>query len=96
MAELEGAIVVATLEEALKIGREEALDRLFVIGGATLYQQALPLADRVFQTIIDIDAPDADTFAPRLGPEWTLLKERFDDDEGLELEFCEYNRKRAA
>lgn len=40
---------------------------LFVIGGGELYAQALPIADRLLITEVDLDA-DADTFFPPLDP----------------------------
>ncbi len=42
---------------------------MWVIGGAGVYASALPLADRVVLTTIDLHV-DGDTFAPSLGPGW--------------------------
>ncbi len=61
-----GATVVHSLEAALT-GHDRAT--VWVIGGAELYSQALPLADRVEVTEIDLDVA-GDTVAPALGPEW--------------------------
>jgi dihydrofolate reductase len=41
----------------------------WVIGGAELYNLALPLAERIVVTEIDADF-EGDAFAPTLGPEW--------------------------
>lgn len=92
VAELEGASVVRSLEEALALANEEALDRVFVIGGATLYAQALPQAQRVYKTLVDVEVPQADAFAPTLGEDWVLVKERKEKDEGLSLTFSEHAR----
>jgi dihydrofolate reductase len=47
---------------------------LWVIGGAQLYAQALPLAHRVERTVIALDAP-GDTWAPTLSsPPWNLVQ----------------------
>lgn len=43
---------------------------VWVIGGAQVYAQALPLAQRVVVTEIDADF-EGDAFAPTLGPSWT-------------------------
>lgn len=55
-----------SLEDALRehgvAGRE-----LFVIGGADVYRQAMPLADRILITEIDAE-PRADTFFPAPDP----------------------------
>ena len=50
----EGALVVTSLAEAVsvaeKVSAEKGLDEAFVIGGAALYQAALPLAQRFHLT----------------------------------------------
>lgn len=45
----------------------------WVIGGGELYRAAMPLADELVVTRIDLDVPGADTFAPEIGPEWRLV-----------------------
>jgi dihydrofolate reductase len=56
-----GAIVAATLDDA--IAACGADPEIFVIGGAQLYEAALPHADRIYLT--DVDAEVAgDTFMP--------------------------------
>jgi dihydrofolate reductase len=57
-----GAERAGSLDEALALARNEA--RLFVIGGAQIYAQALPIADELVLTEVDADAADADTFFP--------------------------------
>lgn len=42
---------------------------MWVIGGATLYEQALDVASRAEVTVIDADV-DGDTHAPVLDPRW--------------------------
>lgn len=57
-----GATVVNSLDEAVKVG---AGGTAFVIGGATLYAQALPLAERLELTEIDAAFP-GDAFFPEI------------------------------
>jgi dihydrofolate reductase len=49
-----GVAVVADLEEALRLAEKEAarlsVDEIAVIGGSTLYAEALPRADRLYLT----------------------------------------------
>ena len=40
--------------------------KVFIIGGATVYTQALPLSDRLYLTQIDAEFPEADTFFPEI------------------------------
>lgn len=66
-----GATVVHSLEQALATAEEgEGDGPAWVMGGGELYRQALPFADRVELTEIDLDVA-GDTRAPELGPDWT-------------------------
>lgn len=64
--EAPGATIVHSLDEAV---RGVEADTVWVIGGADLYGQALPVADRVEVTELDLSVA-GDTVAPALGPEW--------------------------
>ena len=61
-----GAEHFHSLQEALEHCHPE--EALFVIGGASLYGQALPIADRLCLTEIDATAPQVDTYFPELSP----------------------------
>lgn len=61
-----------SLKEALRMARTVECDRIFVIGGAELYQMALPYAKEVHRTWVDTEVPGADTFAPQLPADWVL------------------------
>ena len=63
----EGAQVAHSVQQALALCPQTS--HPWVIGGAELYAQALPLATRVVVTEIDADF-DGDAFAPTLGSEW--------------------------
>lgn len=71
-----GATVAHSLEEALQLCEGQA--EVFVIGGAEIYKQALPLADRIYLTRIDQDF-QGDTFLFEIDPAvWKeLLREDF-------------------
>lgn len=60
-----GARVVASLDEALAAARAID-DEVWIIGGGRVYRDALPLADRLEITDIDLDAA-GDTTAPEPG-----------------------------
>ena len=59
----DGAQVARNLADALALARTLPGPQVVVIGGAQLYVQALPLADRLVLTEIDADLP-GDTFFP--------------------------------
>jgi dihydrofolate reductase len=76
----EGIEVVHSLQEALNKAESEL--EVFVIGGAEIYKQSIPIADKLYITKIDAEDKDADTFFPTIGPEWieTSREEHEADD----------------
>lgn len=64
---LDGAEVFQTIEDARaradEWAAEQGVDEAMLIGGAQLYEQALPLADRLYLTRVDL-APDGDAWFP--------------------------------
>jgi dihydrofolate reductase len=49
----DGCLIVHSLEEAIELCQGD--DEVFVIGGAEIYQQTLPVADKIYLTIIHQD-----------------------------------------
>ena len=68
----EGAEAAPSLQHALL--RLAAEQRVFVIGGAQLYEQALPLADELMLTEVDADLDGDVSFPPWPATEWTLVE----------------------
>lgn len=67
----DGVVVVPAVGEAIEKG--SVLDpEVFVIGGAQVYAVALPVADRLVLTHVDL-APDGDTYFPDV--DWTQWHE---------------------
>lgn len=60
----DGIEVVSSLNDALR-------DGVFVIGGGEVYAQALPRADRMELTLVDVKLPRGDAYFPAWdGGEW--------------------------
>ena len=59
----DGAEVVTSVEEAIKLAEAENTDA-FVIGGGRIYTEFLPYADNLYLTEINAECPDADTYFP--------------------------------
>ena len=59
----DGAEVVTSVEEAIKLAETEDTDA-FVIGGGRIYTEFLPYADNLYLTEINAECPDADTYFP--------------------------------
>ena len=86
-----GAQPSQSLLQALQICEQNA--HVWVIGGAQIYAQALPLAHSVVVTEIAQDF-DGDAFAPALGPEWAeLAREDHVSAQGLPFSFVAYQRR---
>jgi dihydrofolate reductase len=58
-----GCVVCRSLDEALEKARETEEEEVFIIGGGTVYRQTLPLADRLYLTLVKGEF-EADTFFP--------------------------------
>lgn len=63
IAPFAGQHAVSSLDEAIEMAGDRPL---FVIGGGEVYALALPRADRLFLTWVDVDVSDADAFFPEL------------------------------
>ncbi|MGV6472856.1 dihydrofolate reductase [Azotobacter vinelandii] len=74
---LEGAETFASLDAALTRAdtwaREQGAGELMLIGGAQLYVESLPQAERLYLTRVDL-APQGDAFFPAWNPaDWRLV-----------------------
>ena len=59
-----GAEVFPSIEDALKSCRPD--EHVFIIGGASVYNQALSFADELCLTEVDAEAPQVDVYFPNL------------------------------
>ena len=85
-----GAQRSSSLREALQMAEQSNPTTVWVIGGAQIYAQALPLAQRVEVTEI-AQAFDGDAFAPELGPSWhEVQRESHVSAQGLHFSFVHY------
>lgn len=91
------AEVFPTLEAALASCRPD--EHVYVIGGASLYRQALPLADELCLTEIDAEAPQADVWFPTIDPTQWQEKSRdarlADEKHPCSYAFVDYIRRKA-
>jgi dihydrofolate reductase len=83
---IEGCEVVNSLETALALCKDE--DEVFIVGGAEIYRQSIPLTNRIYLTVIDQEF-DGDSFFPELDPaEWEEKeRENFEPDEKNKLRY---------
>jgi dihydrofolate reductase len=95
----EGAIAVHSLDDAVRVALEQKplADEIFIIGGAEIYRLALPRADRIDLTVIDVEIADGDAFFPEFESDiaWRLVSEQrhaADDRNLFAFKFCEFRR----
>lgn len=92
--EFAGAETFHSLQEALQHCEDE---EIFIIGGASLYEEAMPLADRLCVTEIDDNLVEADVFFPEIDSHtWTELSREhhaMDEKHHYAYDFVDYIRK---
>lgn len=94
-------LYASTLEEAFALaastpfeGRVDEPDQCFVMGGGSLYKQALPLCDKLYLTEVHTTRPDADTFFPAFDPKdfRELSRSELYSENNLTYHFVIYGR----
>ncbi|MBI4162673.1 MAG: dihydrofolate reductase [Candidatus Aenigmarchaeota archaeon] len=93
-ASLDRCTVANSIEEVFEI--TEGQDEIIIIGGASLYKQFLPRAQRMYLTIIDYNF-DGDTFFPEFDTDQWIEKEKEaykkDSDNPYDYTFVTLERK---
>ncbi len=85
-------IIAQSIEEAIKKAKEFKKE-IFIAGGASIYEQTLPLADKLYLTLVEKEFPDADVFFPpfeKLFPK--KIKEEIGQEGELTFRFLEYSK----
>lgn len=83
----QGCLVFQSLESALNEAKKYG-EEIFIIGGATLYEIALPLANRLYLTDIQAEF-EGDTLFPEFDVnEWNEIAcEQIDNDEKVDFSY---------
>ncbi|WP_133128644.1 dihydrofolate reductase [Legionella nagasakiensis] len=93
LAQINGAVVVDTLNRALELTRHEP--EIMIIGGAHVYEQTLPFAQRIYLTKIHHQF-DADVFFPKLEENtWQVREAIFrphDEKNKYDMTFYRYEK----
>lgn len=90
----EGCLIYSSLDQAFVNLLDD--EEVFIIGGGDVYQQVLPIADKLYITKVHADFPEADTFFPEI--KWKEWKETFrethpaDEKNAYSFTFYEYER----
>lgn len=89
----EGADVYNSLEDAIDSCKGV---ETFIIGGAQIYRQAMPMVSKLFLTRVYASYPDADAFFPEIiADEWDIANEEVaaETPDGLHYQFIDLIRK---
>ena len=97
--DIEGCIVASSMNEAFeKIRGLENLGRVFIIGGARVYNEAIKYknVNKIYYTEVEaseeIEAK-LDTFFPPIDSEWTLCNQNeWQEENSIRFRFLEYER----
>jgi dihydrofolate reductase len=84
-----------SIEQALEMTRHDA--KVFIMGGASVYKQFLPLASTLYLTKIDAEFADADVFFPIIDfSQWEEVEViccKADERHRFDYAYCTYGRK---
>jgi dihydrofolate reductase len=88
----ENVLLTSSLEEAVAKAKELDQEEIFIGGGSQIYEQALPILDRLYVTLID-DEKEGDSYFPAY--EGLFTKVIFHEDrehEGLKYKWVDLER----
>ena len=92
-SKMEGEQVVSSFTEACRKAQDLGYNRLYAMGGASIYAEALPLADRLMITEVDLEVEGADTFFPAYDlKDWQLVSSKVIRNEAPACRLMEYIR----
>ncbi len=93
----EGCTVLCVLEEALKLASILDREKVFVMGGGQVYEDALFFADEIYLTLVKASF-EGDVFFPELNlAEWSEISRephKKDEKNSYDYEFLVYKRVR--
>lgn len=86
---VEGALIVNSLDEALRQAKEaDGSEELFIIGGGEIFKQAMPIADKLYLTLVHKDV-DGDTYFPDYSMFTKQISREDHEHDGFSYSFLE-------
>ena len=64
---------VKSIDEAISLAQKQQSDEVFIIGGGNIYQQVLPLIERLYLTHIDAELQGDTYFPDYLSEQWQVI-----------------------
>lgn len=97
-APIDGVQCVQSFKEAYELAEKTNAEKVFVIGGASVYKAAIDDMDELFITHVHTTVNGADVFFPEIDPnKWAVKSSsetKIDPESGLNYEFVIYERRR--
>jgi dihydrofolate reductase len=90
----EAVFTVNSLEKGVEIAKQNGENELFVIGGAQIYELAMPILNRLYITEVHTEA-EGDTFFPEISSDWKEIsrEKHFKDEKNIfDYDFVVYER----
>ncbi|MFH1255344.1 MAG: dihydrofolate reductase [bacterium] len=88
----ENCLIAYSLEEAVEIGKAQNKGEIFFIGGGMIYRQALPLADKLYLTVVDDEPAKADVYFPDYSEFKNIISQKKLKAGGYDINFLELTR----
>lgn len=79
---------ISSLEKAIEKARvSPGAEEIFVIGGGSVYAQAIDRADRLYLTVVAAEAPSADTFFPDYARFTKVISKEEHEENGIHFTY---------
>jgi dihydrofolate reductase len=92
----EGTITATSLEEAIQFAKETNTKEIFITGGGEIYKQAMPIANKIYRTLVHTEI-DGDTFFAEIDEAvWEKVFEKnvaADEKHKYDMSFQTWERK---
>lgn len=89
---LPDCIVTHGIDGALAAARATGTDEVFICGGGQVYRELLPLAHRIYLTVVQ-ESPAGDTFFPDIPDDLFVLRSREPSPDSVPCTFLCYERR---
>ena len=86
-------LAATSIDRAISLAREHESTEIFVVGGASIFEQTIALADKLYLTLIDLDVPNGDRFFPEYEDDFTVTSQKSGHDNGLDYRFVILKRR---
>ena len=86
-----GGIVARSLDDAIKEAEKHEREEIFIFGGGQVFEQAMPLADKLYLTIVH-KTIEGDTYFPDYAAFSRKVFEESGEDNGYQYTFLELTK----